>query len=102
MMIRHSSLFRVFTLLAVLFGAGLVPFVASSAGNDWTTSDPFRVLDTRPGQITIDMKYAGTSYGDSALYFNTRVNNIPLLGSVTSSSNCYAESNPVLSTTTIV
>ena len=29
-------------------------------------------------------------------------NNIPLLGSVTSTSNCYAPTNPVLSTTTIV
>jgi len=50
----------------------------------------------------IQTQYAGTSYGDPALTFQTRVNNIPLLGSVTSTSNCYAQTNPILSTTGIV
>ena len=50
---------------------------------------------------TIEFKYAGTSYSDPGLTFLTRVNNIPLLGSVTSGSNCFAQTNPVLATTTI-
>jgi dehydratase len=49
----------------------------------------------------IETRFAGSSYGDPGLIFNTRVNNVPLLGSVTSTSNCYAPVNPVLSTTTI-
>jgi PKD repeat protein len=50
---------------------------------------------------TIETRYAGSSYNDPGLIFQTRVNNVPLLGSVTSTSNCYAPVNPVLSTTTI-
>ena len=53
-----------------------------------------------PGS-TIAMSYAGTAYNNPALSFQTRVNNIPILGSVTSNSNCYAPTNPVLSTTIV-
>lgn len=50
---------------------------------------------------SLGFAYAGTSYGDPALTFQTRVNNIPILGSVTSTSNCYAATNPILATTVI-
>ena len=51
---------------------------------------------------SLGFAYAGTSYGDPALTFQTRVNNIPILGSVTSTSNCYAATNPILATTVII
>ena len=50
---------------------------------------------------SIQTRFGGASYGDPSLNFQTRVTGIPLLGSVTSTSNCYAPVNPVLSTTTI-
>lgn len=50
---------------------------------------------------SIETRFAGSSYGDPAMDFQTRVTGIPLLGSVTSTSNCYAPVNPVLSTTTV-
>ena len=54
-----------------------------------------------PGS-TIETRYAGTGYGDASLIFSTRVTNVPLLGSLTTTSYCYADAvNPVLSTTLI-
>ncbi len=50
----------------------------------------------------VTTKFGGASYGDPGTTFQTRVTGIPLLGSVTSNSNCYAPTNPVLSTTAIV
>ncbi|MDQ2678288.1 MAG: hypothetical protein M3Y51_06050, partial [Actinomycetota bacterium] len=50
----------------------------------------------------VTTKFGGASYGDPGTTFQTRVSGIPILGSVTSSSNCYAPTNPVLSTTAIV
>ena len=54
-----------------------------------------------PVGTSITTQYGGVSYGDPSLTFQTRVTGIPLLGSVTSNSRCYAQVNPVLSTTTI-
>ena len=54
-----------------------------------------------PGS-TIETQYAGTGYGDASLVFSTRVTNVPLLGSTTTTSYCYADvTNPILSTTLI-
>ena len=54
-----------------------------------------------PGS-TIETQYAGTGYGDASLIFSTRVTNVPLLGSLTTTSYCYADVvNPILSTTQI-
>jgi PKD repeat protein len=51
---------------------------------------------------TATLKYAGTSYGDPSMSFQTRVTNVPVLGSVVSSSNCFPDSpNPVLGTIAI-
>jgi len=52
---------------------------------------------------TIETQYAGTSHEDASLIFSTRVSGVPLLGSITTTSYCYANvSNPILSTTSIV
>ena len=54
-----------------------------------------------PGS-TVDTQFAGTSYTDASLIFSTRVSNVPLLGSITTTSYCYATAgNAVLSTTNI-
>jgi PKD repeat protein len=50
---------------------------------------------------SITTQFGGVSYADPSHTFQTRVNGIPFLGSVTSNSRCYAPVNTVLSTTVI-
>ena len=55
---RQTTLRRFFIAVAVLLGIAVAPSIAQSAASNWTTAHPFRVLDTRPGQLTIDGKFS--------------------------------------------
>ena len=43
----------------------------------------------------------GTSYSDWGIFFAATVTNIPLFGSATANTNCFANPNPVLGSTVI-
>ena len=81
----------------VLTVPGTVP--GGTTGNFPTITATFQA--TGSSGTALDFKYAGTSYSDPGLTFQTRVNNVPLLGSITTDSSCYAQTNPVLATVTI-
>ncbi|MFM7064956.1 MAG: hypothetical protein ACKO04_15945, partial [Actinomycetes bacterium] len=50
---------------------------------------------------SLPQKLHGTSYGDWGIFFAATVTNIPLFGSTTANTNCYANPNPVLGATVI-
>jgi dehydratase len=52
-----------------------------------------------PGTL-IESKFAGTSYSNPGLTFTVAVTGTPI-GTITATSNCYAQPNPVLATTEV-
>jgi dehydratase len=53
-----------------------------------------------PGTL-IESKFAGTSYSNPGLTFTVAVTGTPI-GTITATSNCYAQPNPVLATTEVL
>jgi dehydratase len=52
-----------------------------------------------PGTL-IESKFAGTSYSNPGLTFTVSVTGTPI-GTITATSNCYAQPNPILATTEV-
>jgi dehydratase len=86
--------------------AGEIVLFVPGALNAGVTADfptiTARFQATGAAGSTVETQFAGTGYGDASLIFNTRVTNVPVLGTITSTSYCYADVvNPILSTTDI-